>query len=294
MSQRSQTRRALALLVVLVSVPAAAEPGPFARFRGGGSNRTDCMLVTEVAGVAAQPRARTTVCTDGDPACDADGVANNACLFSVRICLDAADQSGCTPEPISHVTLAGPIPALAGLSAAIGAMSMPVDVSETCTASAAVPVATRGRRPGRVALRTTASMGTSGADRDRLVIICRPALSTPLTATFANVQRKVFVRSCATFSCHGAVGAGGLVLTPEAAYANLVGVPPANGSARDAGLLRVAPGDPARSFLLLKLSGPLGPGEGDPMPRVGGTLSPALQDLVRRWIAAGAPANPAP
>ena len=92
-------------------------------------------------------------------------------------------------------------------------------------------------------------------------------------------------------SCHGAGNAGGMTLAAGAAYANLAGVPPSNGAALAAGLLRVAPGDPDRSFLLRKLEGTLGPDEGQPMPRVGSQLPPALIDLVRRWIAAGAPAD---
>jgi hypothetical protein len=78
------------------------------------------------------------------------------------------------------------------------------------------------------------------------------------------------------------------VLLPGAAYANLVGVPPANPDAAAAGLLRVAPGDPERSFLLRKLEGRLAPGEGEMMPRVGGRLPVSRIDLIRRWIAAGA------
>src|SRR2546429_6309599 len=42
-------------------------------------------------------------------------------------------------------------------------------------------------------------------------------------------------------------------------FRSLVGVPPSNGAALAAGLLRVAPGDPDRSFLLWKLEGTLGP-----------------------------------
>ena len=77
----------------------------------------------------------------------------------------------------------------------------------------------------------------------------------------------------------------------EASYGQLVGVTATNPAAQAPGLLRVVPGDPERSFLVRKLEGSLAAGEGEPMPRVGMTLSPALLDLVRRWIAAGAPAD---
>ena len=68
-----------------------------------------------------------------------------------------------------------------------------------------------------------------------------------------------------------------------------MGVPAANEAARAAGLLRVAPGDPDHSYLLLKLEGKLGPDEGVQMPLVGGPLPASAIDAIRRWIAAGAP-----
>jgi mono/diheme cytochrome c family protein len=109
--------------------------------------------------------------------------------------------------------------------------------------------------------------------------------------TFATLQKRIFTPSCAIPSCHGSAASGGLTLTADASYAQLVGVPATNPTAAAAGVLRVVPGDPDRSFLLRKLEGTLAGGEGEPMPRVGTTLSPALLDLVRRWIVAGAPAD---
>jgi len=76
---------------------------------------------------------------------------------------------------------------------------------------------------------------------------------------------------------------------PGRVFDPLVGVPAANEAARTAGLLRVAPGDPDHSYLLLKLEGTLAAGEGVPMPLVGGPLPASAIDTIRRWIAAGAP-----
>src|SRR5205814_6809540 len=88
----------------------------------------------------------------------------------------------------------------------------------------------------------------------------RPAGRTRLVK-FATLE-KVFNRSCASATCHGAAASGGLVLSRGTAYANLVGVPAANEAARDAGGMRVVPGDPDRSFLLDKLEGRLTRDEG--------------------------------
>jgi hypothetical protein len=164
-------------------------------------------------------------------------------------------------------------------------MPMPVD-AESCTATVAVPVPIRRRHAGTVAIRAAASMASGRGDRDRVRLRCRPA---PPAGTLAAIQRAVFAPSCASFSCHGTAAAGGLDLTPDRAAASLVGVAPSNGPARAAGLLRVAPGDPDRSFLLRKLLADLGPGEGEPMPRVGQRLPAARIALVRSWILAGAP-----
>jgi hypothetical protein len=150
----------------------------------------------------------------------------------------------------------------------------------------AVDVGRRGRRAGRQLLRARARMASGHADKDRLRLVCRPPATS--RSDFAEIERRVFRMSCATASCHGVARAGGLELTPGAAYAGLVGVPASNPVAAAAGLLRVLPGDPDRSFLVRKLEGALGPGEGEQMPRVGARLRADLIDLVRRWIAAGA------
>lgn len=122
-----------------------------------------------------------------------------------------------------------------------------------------------------------------------LVALTAAARATAMPApTFDLVERSVF-KGCTTSSCHGAPGkAGDLELTFDRGYAQLVGVPPTNEAAHAAGLLRVAPGDPDRSFLLAKLTGRLGAEQGDPMPQVGRRLSPNKLKLVRRWIAGGA------
>jgi hypothetical protein len=276
----------LSLCLLVALAPAAgAQTGAFSRFLGRGPAATDCMLVTDVAGATGR---RAAACTDGDPACDADGVADGTCVFQVRLCLDAvgAGTPRCHTDVVTGAQVTSPLPTLA---AALQAVVLPVTAPETCTAAAAVAVPTHGRRAARVVVRAQAGMASGHTDRDRVALVCRRRPGA--TATFATLQRRVFTASCATASCHGAGGAGGLTLTAGASYASLVGVPATNPVARDAGLLRVVPGDPDASFLLRKLQAALRPGEGAPMPFVGSALPPASIDLVRRWIAAGAPAD---
>ena len=106
------------------------------------------------------------------------------------------------------------------------------------------------------------------------------------------IQQSIFNVSCLPAGCHNGVDrSGNLVLESGRSFGNLVNLSPANDAARAAGLLRVAPGDPRRSFLLIKLIGGTNfdPLYGSPMPKVGAHLSAAEIDLIQAWIVAGAP-----
>ena len=112
------------------------------------------------------------------------------------------------------------------------------------------------------------------------------AADAKLIQPFSSVQ-KVFAKSCAFSGCHSSVSPqGGLVLDSEdASYANLVGQPGSSDEAKAAGLLRVAPGDPAGSLLIRKLRG-LGPGGS--MPSGGAPLPKSTIKAIELWIARGA------
>jgi len=119
---------------------------------------------------------------------------------------------------------------------------------------------------------------------------CPFEASTPrgYEPTFQAIQRDVFNVSCSTRSCHGSPGfKGRLDLEEGKAYAALVGIPPDNAAALAAGLLRVAPGNPEKSFLVIKLTGPA-PDQGDRMPSRSLALPPAAVAAVEAWIRNGA------
>jgi hypothetical protein len=106
--------------------------------------------------------------------------------------------------------------------------------------------------------------------------------STPLTADLASIEANVFTPICSR--CH--IGAGapeGLQLDAAHAYDLLVGVP----SVEDPSLLRVKPGAPDDSYMVLKIQG--SPGiVGVRMPFGGPYLSQATIDVIRQWITDGA------
>jgi hypothetical protein len=104
-------------------------------------------------------------------------------------------------------------------------------------------------------------------------------------ATLLVVQSQVFTPRCALSGCHvGTTAPFGLDLgSVSSSSANLIGV----SSGEMPGLMRIAPGDAANSYLYWKLSGNPNIG-GDPMPLSGGPLSNSDLSLIASWIDGGA------
>ncbi len=112
-------------------------------------------------------------------------------------------------------------------------------------------------------------------------------------ATWEAVQT-IFTASCNFSTCHGGIS-GSLTLTGSAADARAALLSPSFEVPR---LPRVAPGDPAGSYLMIKLEGRMADvAECRAMPMVCGVSMPQGEPLltteqratVRAWIAAGAP-----
>ncbi|MGH9640950.1 MAG: Ig-like domain-containing protein [Terriglobales bacterium] len=111
--------------------------------------------------------------------------------------------------------------------------------------------------------------------------------STPLTADFQSIQDNVFTPICS--KCHiGASAPEGLQLDAAHSYNLLVGVP----SVEDSSLLRVDPGNPDMSYMVLKIEG--APGiVGGQMPLGEAPLPQATIDAIRAWVSNGAMNAPA-
>jgi hypothetical protein len=104
------------------------------------------------------------------------------------------------------------------------------------------------------------------------------------TATFTRVQSEIFTPTCTTIACHDPLGQQSqMVLIPGRAYASTVGV----ASVEMPQLQRIAPNDPANSYLYRKITG--AGITGDRMPLNQPPLSAAQIALVRDWIRRGAP-----
>lgn len=136
------------------------------------------------------------------------------------------------------------------------------------------------------------AIGTDGSSRDagELRTSAAPIVS------FQNDVAPVFAASCALSGCHvtpppdpeygNGQAPADLVLEGNAAYGNLVGQP----SFERPELLRVKPGDPDASYLVMKLRGTPGI-VGDRMPFGGPYLSESTIARIVAWIRNGAPRN---
>jgi hypothetical protein len=130
---------------------------------------------------------------------------------------------------------------------------------------------------------------TVGALVDTFVDDVVTALTAPPPAvSFANDVQPIFTARCATVAgCHtGPFPAMSMDLSAGAAYGAIVGV----ASMEVPSLDRVAPGDPANSYLVRKING--GPSiVGSRMPLGGPFLSPAEIATITSWVQEGAPNN---
>ncbi|MGH7788670.1 MAG: hypothetical protein ACRERC_17505 [Candidatus Binatia bacterium] len=106
---------------------------------------------------------------------------------------------------------------------------------------------------------------------------------------FDQLQTEVFNPNCLSAGCHNAQNqAGGLNLSAGSSYDDLVDVASENVVAQANGWPRVEPFDPDSSFLLIKVTDP-GTGQGTRMPQGAAALAPAQINMIREWIADGAP-----
>jgi hypothetical protein len=121
---------------------------------GGGFADTDCTIV--FGGVDASAGTSGVVCTDGDPACDADGAADGACRFTVSLCVRIA-ADGCGTRDVDTVRVDG-----------LALERPPLDADGACGAPSAVTVPV-GSATGAT---TMARAGDELRDVDYLNLCC--------------------------------------------------------------------------------------------------------------------------
>jgi hypothetical protein len=289
---------------------------------GGGSKTSDCMAVFDAVGPNSPPppkAPRNIDCTDGDIACDTDGLRNGRCVFEMQICVNSTVVAECTPQTVNGVTVDHAIddgdpkfdPDFQALQTRVDLLGFPGNTdADSCTATSAVTVLLKAPKSGNVYKKNKKQVrlessglatGKPGTDKDKMKLTCRPEgtgeyLPVELyTGTFDRIRNQIFAQSCALSSCHDSESStGGLILYPNVAYSQIVGVVPQNVTAANDGLERIMPGDPDLSFLYRKINHDLDPGYGDPMPLSEPQLSSDLIELVRLWILGDMTLGPAP
>jgi methionine-rich copper-binding protein CopC len=140
-------------------------------------------------------------------------------------------------------------------------------------------------RASCVAIATAAVCAACAGNGDGLDQNGRPlgsgAATAPATGSFESIQDNVFTAICS--ACHAGANAPlGLRLDAGNSYALLVGVP----SAESPSILRVKPGDPDNSYLVMKIEGHAS--VGGRMPLGGPPLSASTIAEIRQWITDGA------
>ena len=106
----------------------------------------------------------------------------------------------------------------------------------------------------------------------------------PTDITLAQISEQIFSQSCAFNGCHGGgTPAANMSLEAEFVAAEIIGV----ASTQLADFKRVDPGNAEGSYLLKKVRGDSDIVSGQ-MP-LGGVLSDEQIEMIREWIAGGAP-----
>ena len=111
-----------------------------------------------------------------------------------------------------------------------------------------------------------------------------PADAPDPSATFSRVQSQIFTPSCALSGCHaGSAPKRGMDLSAGAAYSMIVRV-----ASVESTRLRIAPGDPAGSYMVSKIQGD-STISGGRMPFGGPYLPPDKEKPLVDWVRRGAP-----
>ncbi|HUI27305.1 MAG TPA: hypothetical protein VL403_14580 [Candidatus Kryptonia bacterium] len=191
------------------------------------------------------------------------------------IAAGAAEFEGVTPTPTASASATSPATATA----------TPTDTG-TPTRTPTPTVTPTGTLHPTATPTVTATATASPTPTPTATITSTPTIDP--NATLANIQAQIFSTTCTDQFCHDALTHfNNLSLVDGASYDQLVNVPAFNLAAQQAGLLRVKPGDPDNSFLIIKLTNPT-IDEGVRMPSGKPPLSAAQIQLIRDWITQGA------
>jgi len=308
---------AWAILVVAIAAVLADVPAHAVVVGGGGNETTDCLTVFDATVNYPPAKPRDIRCTDG-AGCDADHTVNGVCQFPLAVCANSTFDAACTLNGVETIRVEHSAdngdprfdPAFQALATRVtNEIDAPTTTADKCTQPTNFFIAIKGPFGGTCKKNTktvklvTVSKVIGGriyTDKDKIRLTCEPdpdMCDAQLLFggnTFDRIQNQIFDQSCAVSGCHDSQSmTGGLLLETGASYDNLVNATPTNGAAIAAGWKRVTvidadTGDPDTSLLYAKVSGPP-EGFGARMPFNRKPIDRRLIEVIRLWIAAGAP-----
>src|SRR5262245_57048965 len=213
----------------------AAAPAHAVIFGGGGSSRTDCMLVFDAPVNDPEAKPKKVRCTDGDSSCDCDevdvngdcvGIVNGVCNFKVGVCANSTfDPLRCTPDHVSQITVDHAEDNgdpkfdvdFQALQTRIDTQILEFpDTLDRCTTPTTIRVPVSGPFPGdvckgakkQIKITTFTFQGAKALkDADKLKMTCDPPVPCDPrvlfpTGTYERIQRQIFNQSCALSGCH--------------------------------------------------------------------------------------------
>ena len=149
---------------------------------GGGSGAADCLVAWNFRppDIVRRSRHPVATCRDGDPVCDADGIAGQ-CTFGLSLCFNVRDPLlpfCASDEPILGVELRSPSPLAApgslernnANSITARLPSFPVAARDLCTETIPI-VVRRDTQAGTTSIRLSAHTATR-RDSDQFILRC--------------------------------------------------------------------------------------------------------------------------
>jgi hypothetical protein len=307
--------------VGVVAVATAATATRASVVGGGGKASTDCLAVFDAGANDPAKKPRNVKCTDGDPACDTDGVINGVCEIPVAVCANSTAFSSCTLSGVESLTVDHALdngdknfdPELQALQTRIdNGIQPPTDETDLCTVATHFHVSIKGpvgknkcqSNSKTIKVKTISKplAGKVSTDTDTIKLTCVPSPDsgcdpqTLFTGTFDRIQHQILNQSCALSGCHDSqTKSGDLLLEIGAAYGALIDIVPSNTAAATAGwkrvtILNATTGDAESSFIYHKVTGDLPDASyGVSMPRGKPKIHSSLREVIRLWIESGAP-----
>jgi cysteine-rich repeat protein len=113
-------------------------------------------------------------CTDCDPTCDLDGIAepNGSCVFRIAACVNNSDVPGCDPATRTPKKVSAKAKSKGGKFDLGG--TLPGDLSSACSSFMDFPVPVKGKQQNKPGKGKVTLLAKKPTDKDKFTFICDP------------------------------------------------------------------------------------------------------------------------